>query len=88
LAKRIVSMPCCTIKHDKGRRTGESNVVVAAIANTHVPSIKIHIRIVHNGKRIDAHRLLDSGAEGMFYNANFAKAHQFSQEPIESPIYP
>jgi hypothetical protein len=68
--------------------TGESNVIVAAIANTHVPSIKIHIRIMHNRKRIDACRLLDSGAKGIFCNANFVRTHQFSQEPIESPIYP
>jgi hypothetical protein len=68
--------------------TRDSNVVVAAIVNAHVPSIKIHIQIVHNRKRIDACGLLDSGAKGIFYNANFAKTHQFSQEPIESPIYP
>jgi hypothetical protein len=81
-------MPHCTINRRKDCETGESNVVVAAIANTHVPSIKIRIRIVHNGKRINARGLLDSGAEGMFCNANFAKTHQFSQELIESPIYP
>jgi hypothetical protein len=68
--------------------TGDSNVIVAVIANTHVPSIKICIRIVYNRKRINACRLLDSGAKGIFCNANFAKIHQFSQEPIESPIYP
>jgi hypothetical protein len=67
--------------------TGESNVIVAVIVNTYVPSIKIHIQIVHNGKRIDACGLLDSGAKGIFCNANFARTHQFSQEPIESPIY-
>jgi hypothetical protein len=67
--------------------TRDSNVVVAVIANTHVPSIKICIQIVYNGKRIDAHRLLDSGAKGIFCNANFARTHQFSQEPIKSPIY-
>jgi hypothetical protein len=81
-------MPHCIINCSKNHVTGDSNVIVAAIANTHIPSIKIHIRIVYNGKRIDAHRLLDSRAEGIFCNANFARTHQFSREPIESPIYP
>jgi len=65
-----------------------STVTLSTIRNKRVPSIRILVRIVHNGRKIDAQALLDSGAEGIYCNATFVKSHSFPLQPLQNPIYP
>ena len=65
-----------------------SLVTLSTIQNKWVPSIRILVRIVHNGKKIDAWVLLDSGAEGIYCNAAFVKTHGFPLWSLSDPIFP
>ena len=58
------------------------------IRNIRAPSICMNIRIIHNEKQIDAHALLDSGAEGLYRNTKFIQKHQLPLEPLTTPVYP
>ena len=64
------------------------SVTLSTIRNKQVPSIRIPIRIVHNGKKIDAQALLDSGAEGIYCNSAFVKTHEFPLISLQNPIFP
>jgi len=37
--------------------------------------MQIDVRIVYNGKEINAEAILDSGAEGVYCNTSFIKKH-------------
>jgi len=65
-----------------------SIVTLSTIRNKRVPSIRIPVCIVHNGRKIDARALLDSGAEGIYCNAAFVKTHNFPLLSLENPIFP
>ena len=53
-----------------------------------MPSIQLKVRIIHNGIKIDATALLDSGAEGNYANTKFIEKHKISIYDIEHPVYP
>jgi len=52
------------------------------------PSIRVKVRIVCHGRKIDAHAILDSGAEGVYYNISFINAHKIPTSTLAKPIYP
>ena len=58
------------------------------IQNTRSPSFQLTIRIDLNGKLIDAHALLDSGAEGIYCNTSFIEKHSIPTHAINHPVYP
>jgi len=43
---------------------------------------------MHHGRQIDAHAILDSGAEGVYCNISFINAHKIPTSPLAKPIYP
>ena len=65
-----------------------SIVTLSTIRNKRVSSIRIPVRIIHNGRKIDAQALLDSSTEGIYCNATFVKSHGFPLQPLQNPIYP
>jgi len=50
--------------------------------------MQIDVRIVYNGKEIDAEAVLDSGAEGVYCNTSFIKKYGLPTYDIEPPVYP
>jgi len=88
-SERVVCVPHCIQRTTKlGQVVPISIVTLSTIQNKRVPSIRIPVRIVHNGRKIDARALLDSGAEGIYCNATFVKNHGFPLLPLQNPIYP
>ena len=53
------------------------------IQNKQIPSIRIPIRVVYNGKTIDAQAILDSGAEGVYCYNDFIAKHKIRTHPLE-----
>jgi len=58
------------------------------IRNIRSPSIRVKVRIVCHGRKIDAHAILDSGAEGVYCNISFINAHKIPMTTLAKPIYP
>jgi len=58
------------------------------IRKTRSPSFGLWVRIDLNGKYIDAHALLDSGAEGNYCNTSFIEKHSIPTHAIDCPVYP
>jgi len=58
------------------------------IQNICAPSIWIKVRIVYNGRKINAHVILDSGVEGIYCNTLFIKKHEIPTLTLETPVYP
>jgi len=58
------------------------------IRNIRSPSMQLDVRIVYNGKEINAQAVLDSGAEGVYCNTNFIRKHGIPTYDIDRPIYP
>ena len=50
--------------------------------------MQIDVRIVYNGKEIDAQAVLDSGAEGVYCNTSFIRKYRIPTYDIDHPIYP
>jgi len=50
--------------------------------------MQIDIRIVYDGKEIDAEAVLDSGAEGIYCNTSFIKKYGLPTYNIEPLVYP
>jgi len=50
--------------------------------------MQIDVRIMYNGKEIDAEAVLDSGAEGVYCNTSFIKKYSLPTYDIELPVYP
>jgi len=71
-----------------GQVVPTSIVTLSTIRNKRVPSIRIPVQIVHNGIKIDAQALLDSGAEGIYCNTAFVKTYVFPLLPLQDPIFP
>src|SRR5579863_6043213 len=65
-----------------------NHVPLDTIRNVRMPSIQLKVRIVHNGIKIDATALLDSGAEGNYANTKFIEKHKIPIYDIEHPVYP
>ena len=56
------------------------------IRNKRIPSIRIPVRVVYNGKTIDAQAILDSGAEGVYCHNDFIAKHKIHTHPLERPL--
>ena len=63
------------------------HVTPNTIRNIQAPSIRIKVRIVNNGRPIDAFAILDSGAEGVYCNKAFIEKHKIPTHPLETPVY-
>jgi len=64
------------------------HVPIDTIRNIHSPSIRVKVRIVCHRRKIDAHAILDSGAEGIYCNISFINAHKIPTSTLARPIYP
>jgi len=58
------------------------------IQNIHSPSIWVKVQIVCHRRKINAHAILDSGAEGVYCNISFINAHKIPTNTLAKPIYP
>ena len=63
------------------------HVTPETIQNIQAPSIRIKVRIVNNGRQIDAYAILDSGAEGVYCNKSFIDKHKIPTHALEHPVY-
>ena len=50
--------------------------------------MQIDVRIVYNGKEIDAKAVLDSRAEGVYCNTSFIRKYGIPTYDIDRTIYP
>jgi len=51
-------------------------------------SIWVKVQIVCHRRKINAHAILDSGAEGIYCNISFVNAHKIPTNTLAKPIYP
>jgi hypothetical protein len=65
-----------------------TNVTVDKVWNNRSCSIQISVRIVSKEGKTNAKALLDSGAKGIYINANYVKKHQLPLQDLRIPIYP
>jgi len=63
-------------------------VPVDTIQNIRSLSIQVKVWIVCHGRKINAHAILDSGAEGVYCNILFINAHKIPTSTLAKPIYP
>jgi len=63
------------------------HVTPETIRNIRAPSICIKVRIINNGRQIDAYAILDSGAEGIYCNKSFIDKHKIPTHTLEHPVY-
>jgi hypothetical protein len=63
------------------------HVTPETIQNIQAPSIRIKVRIVNNGRQIDAYAILDSGAKGVYCNKTFIDKHKIPTHTLEHPVY-
>jgi hypothetical protein len=57
------------------------------IRNIQAPSIRIKVRIINNGRQIDAYAILDSGAKGVYCNKSFIDNHKIPTHTLKLPVY-
>src|SRR5579863_10303178 len=81
-------MTHCTTSAVRTAHRQANHVPLDTIRNVRMPSIRLKVRIVHNGIKIDATALLDSRAEGSYANTKFIKKHKIPIYDIEQPVYP
>ena len=78
----------CTSRSIRNLRLAKSpHVTPDTIQNIQAPSIRIAVRIVNNGRQIDAQAILDSGAEGVYCNKAFIEKHNIPTHSLALPIY-
>ena len=65
-----------------------TNVTVDMVWNNRSHSIQIPVQIVSEEEKTDAKALFNSGAKGIYINANYIKKHQFPLQDLRIPIYP
>ncbi|KAF5318226.1 hypothetical protein D9758_019058 [Tetrapyrgos nigripes] len=60
----------------------------AITRNRQIPSITLKTELIgkFTGRKIDANALIDSGAEGIIINGQFARKHQLTLLPIKNPF--
>ena len=58
------------------------------IRNIRSLSIQVKVRIICHRRKIDAHAILDSGAEGVYCNISFINTHKIPTTTLAKPIYP
>jgi hypothetical protein len=82
-------LPSCTTRTLAALQMEKAtNVTVDTVWNNRSCSIQIPVRIVSEEGKTDAKALLDSGAEGIYTNANYVKKHQFPLQDLRTLIYP
>jgi hypothetical protein len=82
-------LPSCTTRTLAALQVEKAtNVTVDMVWNNRSRSIRIPVRIVSEEGKTNAKALLDSGAEGIYINANYVKKHQFPLQDLRKPIYP
>jgi len=64
------------------------HVPIDTIQNIRSPSIRVKVRIVCHGRKINAHAILDSGAKGVYCNISFINAYKIPTSLLAKPIYP
>ncbi|KAF5346234.1 hypothetical protein D9758_014391 [Tetrapyrgos nigripes] len=60
----------------------------AITRNKQIPSITLKTELIGKitGRKIDANALIDSGAEGIIINSQFARRNQFTLLPVKNPF--
>ncbi|KAF5344660.1 hypothetical protein D9758_016425 [Tetrapyrgos nigripes] len=60
----------------------------AITRNKQIPSITLKTELIGKitGRKIDANALIDSGAEGIIINSQFAQRNQLTLLPIQNPF--
>jgi hypothetical protein len=82
-------LPSCTTRTLAALQLEKAtNVPVDTVWNNRSRSIQIPVWIVSEEEKTDAKALLDSGAEGIYINANYVKKHQFPLQDLRTLIYP
>jgi len=82
-------LPLCTTRTLATLQSEKAtNVTVDTVWNNRSRSIQIPVRIVSKEGKTDAKALLDSGAEGIYINANYIKKHRFLLQDLRIPICP
>jgi hypothetical protein len=82
-------LPSCTTRTLAALQAEKAtNVTVDTARNNRSRSIRIPVQIVSEEGKTDAKALLDSGAEGIYINANYIKKHHFPLQELGMPIYP
>jgi len=82
-------LPSCTTRTLATLQSEKAtNVTVDTVWNNRSHSIWILVRIISEEGKTNAKALLDSGAEGIYINANYIKKHQFPLQDLRIPIYP
>jgi len=82
-------LPLCTTRTLAALQAEKAtNVTVDTVWNNRSRSIRIPVRIVSEEGKTNAKALLDSGAEGIYINANYVKKHQFPLQDLRTLIYP
>jgi hypothetical protein len=82
-------LPSCTTRTLAVLQSEKAtNVTVDTVWNNRSRSIRIPVRIVSEEEKTNAKALLDSGAEGVYVNANYVKKHQLPLQDLKIPIYP
>jgi len=86
---RVVLPSCCNFSNLQNLQVPKTpHVPVDTIRNIHSLSIRVKVRIVCHGRKINAHAILDSGAEGVYCNILFVNAHKIPTNTLAKPIYP
>ena len=80
--------PCTTRTLARLQVEKADNVTLDTVWNNRSCSIRIPVQIVSEKGKTDAKALLDSGAEGIYINANYVTKHRFPLENLKTPIYP
>jgi hypothetical protein len=82
-------LPSCTTRTLATLQSEKAtNVIVDMVWNNRSHSIQIPVWIISEEGKTDAKALLDSGAEGIYINANYVKKHQFPLQDLRILIYP
>jgi len=86
---RVVPPSCCNSSNLRNLQVPKTpHVPIDTIRNIRSPSIQVKVRIVCHRRKIDAHAILDSGAEGVYCNILLINAHKIPTNPLVIPIYP
>jgi len=86
---RVVPPSRCNFRNLRNLQVSKPpHVPVDTIRNTHSPSIWVKVRIVCHRRKIDAHAILNSGAEGVYCNILFINAHKIPTTTLTKPIFP
>jgi len=82
-------LPSCTTRTLATLQSEKAtNVTVDTVWNNRSRSIRIPVQIISEEGKTNVKALLDSGAEGIYINANYIKKHQFPLQDLRIPIYP